>query len=129
MQLLKLVILDVGIKVCTVHGIGIVLVRDRAIFSHAGVPRGYHALAHDAPMVRSRAVIMHMVSGKTPVANLPQGTIVLVMVGQVLIAFETAWERGRGPRLLMFLTREEAKSSLWNCPTFKAIITIFIDPL
>jgi hypothetical protein len=63
-------------------------------------------------MVRSGTVIVHMVSGKTSAANLPQGTVILVVIGRVLVAFEAVWERGRRPGLFTFLTREEVNASL-----------------
>jgi hypothetical protein len=80
-------------------------------------------------MVRSRAVIMHMVSGETPTTNLPQRAVVLIVVGQILIAFEAVWEGSGGPGPLTFLAREEVKLLLQNCSTLEAVATIFIDPL
>jgi hypothetical protein len=70
MQLLKLVILDVSIKACTVHGIGIVLVRNWAVLTQTGMPRGDHTFPYDVSMVRSGAVIVHVVSGETPATDL-----------------------------------------------------------
>jgi hypothetical protein len=80
-------------------------------------------------MMRSRAVIMHMVSGKTPSANLPQGTIVFIVIGRVLVTFEAVWEGSGRSGPLTFLTRKVANVSLRNCSTFEAVTTIFIDPL
>jgi hypothetical protein len=79
--------------------------------------------------MRGRAIVMHMVSGEAPAANLPQGAVVLVVIRRVLIALEAVWERGGRPEPFTFLTREEANASLWNCPTFEAVATIFVDPL
>jgi hypothetical protein len=112
MQLLKLVIFNVSIKVSTAHGIGIILVRDGAILSHIRVPRRYHAFTHDASMVRSGTVIMCMVSGKTPMTDLLQRAVVLIVVGRILITFKAVWEGSERPGPLMLLTREEANSSL-----------------
>jgi hypothetical protein len=71
MQLLKLVIFNVSIKLCAAHGIGIILIRDGAVISCARVLRRYHTFAYDASMVGCRTVIVHVISGKTPAANLP----------------------------------------------------------
>jgi hypothetical protein len=81
MQLLKLVIFNVSIKVSTAHGIGIILVRNWAILAHARMPGGDHAFLHDASMMRGGAVVMCMISSKTPAANLPQGAVIFVVVG------------------------------------------------
>jgi hypothetical protein len=111
-----------------VHGIGIVLVRDWAILTQTRMLGRYYAFLHDTPMVRSGAVIMHMVDCKTSATDFPQGAIVLIVVRQILIALEAVWKRGGRSRSLTFLAREEAKSSLRNCPTFKAVVTIFVNP-
>jgi hypothetical protein len=29
----------------------------------------------------------------------------------------------------MFLSRKEAETPLWDCPTFETVATVFIDPL
>jgi hypothetical protein len=81
MQLLKLVIFNVSIEIGTTHGIRIVLVGDGAVFPSTGVPGWYDTFAHYASVVGHRAVIVCMISGKTPVANLPQGTIILIVIG------------------------------------------------
>jgi hypothetical protein len=88
------------------------LVEDGTIFSYVRVLRGYHTFAYDTPMVRSGAVVMHVVSGETPVTDLPQETVIFVMVGQVLIVFEAVWKRSGRPGLLTFLTRKEVNASL-----------------
>jgi hypothetical protein len=88
MQLLKLVIFDISIELGAVHGIGVVLVRHRAVFSCIRVPGGYHAFAYNASMVGNRAIIVCVVSGKTPATNLPQGAVVLIVVRRILVAFK-----------------------------------------
>ena len=128
MQLLKLVVLNISVEVCTVHGIGIILVRDWAVLPCTRMPGRDHTFLHDTSMMRSGAVIMHVIGGKTPAADLPQGTVILIMVWQVLITFEAIQKGGGGPRLLMLLAREEVNVSLQNCPTLKAVATIFVDP-
>jgi hypothetical protein len=107
-----LVILDIGVEVHTAHGIRIVLVRNWAVLAHTRMPGGDHTFLYNTSMVRGRAVIMHMVSSKTPAANLPQGAVIFIVVGQVLVAFEAIWEGGGRPRPLMLLTRKEANVSL-----------------
>jgi hypothetical protein len=81
MQLLKLVIFDIGIETRAAHGIGIVLVRDWAILTCTGVPRGDHAFSHDASMVRGGAIIIRMVSSEAPVTDFPQGAVILIVIG------------------------------------------------
>jgi hypothetical protein len=93
------------------------------------MPERDHAFLHDASMMRGGAVIMRMVSGKAPATNLPQGAVIFIVVRQVLVTLEAVWEGGRRPGSLALLTREEANVSLQNCPTFKAVTTIFINPL
>jgi hypothetical protein len=76
------------------------------------VPGRDYVFLHDASMVRSGAIIMHMVSGKAPATDLLQGTVIFVMVRQVFIALEAIWEGGGRPRLLSLLTRKEANALL-----------------
>jgi hypothetical protein len=71
MQLLELVVFDVSIKTHVAHGIGIVLIGDWVVLTRIRVPRRDHVFLHDASVVRGRAVIVCMISGKTPATNLP----------------------------------------------------------
>jgi hypothetical protein len=123
-----LVILYVGIEARAAHSIRIILVRDWAVLARARVPRRDHTFPHDASMVRGGAIVMHVVGGEAPAADLPQGAVVLIMIGRVLVAFKAVRERGGGPRSLTFLSRKEAETPLWDCPTFEAVASIFIDP-
>jgi hypothetical protein len=52
------------------------------------MPGGDHAFLYDAPMMRSGAVIICMISSEAPMADLPQGAVIFIMVRQVLIVFE-----------------------------------------
>ena len=51
-------------------------------------------------MVGSGTVVVGMVSGETPVANLPKWAVVLVMIRRLLVALETVGEWSRGARVL-----------------------------
>jgi hypothetical protein len=99
-----LVVFDVHIKACTVHGIGIVLIRDWAVLAQAGVPRGDYAFLHDAPVVRGGAVIMHMVSSEAPATDFPQRTVVFIVIGRVLVAFKAVREGSGGSGSFALLT-------------------------
>jgi hypothetical protein len=79
-------------------------------------------------MMRGRAIIMRVVHSKAPAADLPQGAVVLIVIGRVLVAFETVRERGGRPGPLAFLAREEAKASLRNCPASETVAAVFVDP-
>jgi hypothetical protein len=79
-------------------------------------------------MVRGGTVIMRMVSSKAPMADFPQRAVILVVVGQVLIAFKAVREGSGRPRPLTLLSRKEAEAPLWNCPTLKTVATVFVNP-
>ena len=104
MQLLGHVVFYVSVKLCTMHSIGIVLEGGGAILACAWVPRGNNAPSKDALVMRSAAVIVGMVSGEAPMANLPQRAVVFVMVGGLLIALETVGEWGGGARALVLVS-------------------------
>ena len=53
------------------------------------MPRRDKATLLGAGLVGGRTVIMHVVDSKAPAADLPQRTIVLVMVGGLLVAIKT----------------------------------------
>jgi hypothetical protein len=80
MQLLKLVIFNVSIETCAAHGVGIILVRNWAVLAQTRVPGEDHTFLHDASMMRSRTVVIHMVSGEAPVTNLPQRAVIFIVV-------------------------------------------------
>ena len=87
MQLLKLQFQVIKIVVVcggAAHVIRIFLQRDGAIVSGARMPRGDKATLLSAGLVRGGALIVRMIDGKAPMANLPQRTVVLVMVGGLL---------------------------------------------
>ena len=71
-----------------------------AVFACAWVPRGHDAPGEGALVVGSGAVIVGVVSGETPAANLPKWAVVFVMVGGLLVAFEAVREWGGGARAL-----------------------------
>ena len=65
-----------------------------AVLAGAWVPRGYDALGEGALVVRSGAVVMGVVSGEAPAANLPKWAVVFVMIGRLLVALEAVGEWG-----------------------------------
>jgi hypothetical protein len=112
MQLLELVVFDVGIETCAAHGIGIVLVRDWAVLPRTGMPGRNYAFPHDASMVRGGTVIMRMVSSEAPTTDLPHRTVILVVVRRVLIALKAVREGSGRPRLFALLSRKEVEAPL-----------------
>ena len=62
------------------HGIGIVLKGSGAELACTWVPGGHNAPGEGALVVRSGAIVMSMIGGKAPAANLPQRAIVFVMI-------------------------------------------------
>ena len=100
MQLLGHVVFYVSIKLHTMHGIGIILEGGGAVLTCTGMPRGNDAPGEGTLVVGSGTVVMGVVSGKAPAANLPQGAVIFIMVGGLLVAFETVREWGRGVRTL-----------------------------
>ena len=65
-----------------------------AVLACAWVPRGHDAPGKGALVVGSGAVVVGVVSGKAPAANLPEWAVVLVMIGRLLVAFEAIGEWG-----------------------------------
>ena len=102
----KLVIFHVGIKTRAAHSVRIVLVRDWAILARARVPGRDYTFPHDTSVMRSGTVVVRVVSSEAPATDLPQGAVVFVVVGQVLVTFEAVWEGSGRPGLLTFLTRK-----------------------
>ena len=71
-----------------------------AVLACAWVPRGYDAPGEGALVVGSGAIVMGVVSGETPAADLPKWAVVFIMVGQLLIALEAIREWGGRARAL-----------------------------
>ena len=71
-----------------------------AVLACAWVPRGHNALGEGALVVGSGAVVMGVISGETPAANLPKWAVVFVMVGRLLVALEAVGEWGGRARAL-----------------------------
>jgi hypothetical protein len=122
MQLLILELVDVSISVClsAAHVIGIVLERNGAMVSSARVLGWHKAVLLSALMVRGGALVVRVVSGQTPVTNLPQGAVIFVVVWGHLIALKTIREWCGGFRLLLLLGRKGADVALGDsipcCP-------------
>ena len=72
----------------------------RTILACAWVPRGHDAPGGGALVVGSGAVVVGVVSGETPAANLPEWAVVFIMVGRLFVAFEAVGEWGGGARAL-----------------------------
>ena len=69
-----------------------------AVLACAWVPRGHDAPGEGALVVGSGAVVVGVVSGEAPAANLPKWAVVFIMIGRLLIALEAVGEWGRGAR-------------------------------
>ena len=52
-----------------------------AVLACAWVPRGHDALGEGTLVVGSGAVVVGVVSGETPAANLPEWAVIFVVVG------------------------------------------------
>ena len=94
MQLLGHVVFYVSVKLRATHGIGIVLKGSGAELACAWVPRRNDAPGEGALVVRSSAIVVGMVSGEAPAANLPKWAVVFVMIGRLLVALEAVGEWG-----------------------------------
>ena len=104
MQLLSHVVFYVSIKLRAMHSIGVILEGSGVELACTWVPRGNNAPGEGALVVGSGTVIMGMVSGKTPVANLPQRAVIFIMVGGLFIALETVREWGGRARALVLVS-------------------------
>ena len=100
MQLLGHVVFYVSVKLRATHDIGIILKGSGAELACTWVPRRHNAPGEGALMVRGGAIVMRMVSGEAPSTDLPQRAVVFVVVGGLLVAFETVREWGGGTRAL-----------------------------
>ena len=86
------------------HGIGIILEGGGAELACARVPRRDDAPGEGALVVGSGTVVVGVVSGKTPAANLPKWAVVLIMIGRLLVALETVGEWSGGARVLALVS-------------------------
>ena len=75
-----------------------------AVLACAWVPRGHDAPGEGALVVGSGTIVVGMVSGETPAANLPEWAVVFVMVGRLLVAFEAVGEWSGGARTLALVS-------------------------
>ena len=81
-----------------------------------------------AGLVRGGALIVRMVNGKTPAANLPQRTIVLIMVRGLFVAVKAVRIRGRGLFVFALGAREGANATFTDCTALHAISTFSWGP-
>jgi hypothetical protein len=101
---------------------------DGTVVSRTRVPRRYEAVPLLALVVRGGAFVMGVINGQAPTTNLPQRTVVLVMVRGVLVAMKTIRERSGGLLTLTFLGGEVADAVLWDCTTCSAIPAFAFTP-
>ena len=99
MQLLSHIVFYVSVKLRAMHGIGIILEGSGAVLACAGMPRGNDASGEGTLVVGSGTVVMGMVSGEAPAANLPQRAVIFVVVGGLLVTLEAVGEWSGGARV------------------------------
>ena len=75
-----------------------------AVLACTWVPRGHDAPGEGALVVGSGAVVVGVVSGKAPAANLPKRAVVLIMIGRLLVALEIVGEWSGGARALALVS-------------------------
>ena len=105
MQLLGHVVFYISVKLRATHGIGVILKGSGAELTCTWVPRRNDAPGEGALMVGSGTIVVGMVSGETPVADLPQRAVIFVMIWGLLIAFEAVGEWGGGARAFALVGR------------------------
>ena len=71
-----------------------------AVLTCTWVPRGHDAPGEGALVVGNGTVVVGVVSGETPAADLPKWAVVLIVVRRLFIAFETVGEWSGGARAL-----------------------------
>ena len=64
----------------------------RAVLACAWVPGGHNAPGEGALVVGSGAIVVGVVSGETPAANLPEWAVVFVMIGRLFVTLEAVRE-------------------------------------
>ena len=74
-----------------------------AVLACAWVPGRHDAPGEGTLVVRRGAVVVSVISGEAPAANLPKWAVVLVVIGGILIALEAVGEWGRGAGTLAFV--------------------------
>ena len=97
------IVFYVSVKLRTTHSIGIILKRGGAELARARVPRRDDAPGEGALVVGSGTVVVGVISGETPAANLPKWAVVLIVVGRLLVALETVGKWSGGARALTFV--------------------------
>ena len=92
------------------------------------MPRRNEATLLSAGLVGSGALIVHVVDGETPAANLPQRTVVLIMVRGLFIAVKTIGIGRRGLLMFAFGAREGADVILVDSMALHAVSTFSWSP-
>jgi hypothetical protein len=111
-----------------VHVIEIVLEGDGTMIPRARVPRWHKTVPLFALVVRGGALVVRVISGQTPVTNLPQGAVIFVVVGGLFVTVKAIGEWCGGPFALAFLSGEVVNAVLWNGTAFSAIPTFAFAP-
>ena len=81
-----------------------------------------------AGLVGGGALIVRMINGKAPAADLPQRTVVLVMVRGLFVAVKAIGIRGGGLFTLAFGARKRANTTLADCTALHAVSTFSWGP-
>ena len=93
------------------------------------MPRRDKAALLSAGLVGSGALIVCVVDSETPVANLPQGAVILVVVRGLFVAMKTVRVGGRGLLMLALGAREGADVFFADCTALQAVSAFSWGPL
>ena len=93
------------------------------------MPRRDKATLLGAGLVGGGALIVCVVNSEAPAANLPQRTIVLIMVRGLFVAVKAIGIRGRGLFTLALGARERANTILADCTALHTVPTFSWGPL
>jgi hypothetical protein len=92
------------------------------------VPRRHKTVLLLALVVRGGALVVRVVSSQAPTTDLPQWTVVFVVVGGLFIAVKAIGEWSGGFFALTLLGRKVANAVLWNRMTFPTVPTFAFAP-
>jgi hypothetical protein len=101
---------------------------DGAVVSRARVPRWHKTVLLSALVVRGGALVVRVISGQTPVTNLPQWAVIFIVVGGLLVAVKAVREWSGRFFALTFLGGKGVDAVLWNSMAFLAVPTFAFAP-